>query len=141
MFRQQKWLIGLVALLALVAAGLVAFTPGSTTPEAQTGTGPQLISPDDYVSRFQEGDSDSMLIDVRTPGEYNSGHIAGSVNIPVDDLQRRLSQVPQNQPIIVYCRSGNRSAQAASILADAGYPDVYDLGGIITWEQQGYPVQ
>ncbi|MCA9914215.1 MAG: rhodanese-like domain-containing protein, partial [Anaerolineae bacterium] len=82
-----------------------------------------------------------LLIDVRTPAEYASGHIAGSINIPVEELSNRLSEVPQGEEIVVYCRSGNRSATAARILADNGYSPVYDLGGIIAWQSAGYPLE
>jgi rhodanese-related sulfurtransferase len=82
-----------------------------------------------------------LLLDVRTPEEFNSGHIAGAVNIAVEQLSERLSEVPQDKPVVLYCRSGNRSGQAAQILERAGYTQIYDLGGIITWQQQGFPVE
>jgi rhodanese-related sulfurtransferase len=52
-----------------------------------------------------------------------------------------LSEVPQDKPVVLYCRSGNRSNQAAQLLDRAGYTQIYDLGGIVNWVQQGYPVQ
>jgi len=63
------------------------------------------------------------------------------VNISVDQLAQRLSEIPKDKPVVLYCRSGNRSNQAAQILERAGYSQIYDLGGIITWAQQGYPIQ
>lgn len=101
---------------------------------------PQLISPLDYVAQFGK-DGSGFLIDVRTPEEFANGHIAGSVNIAVEELGSRLAEVPEGQPIIVYCRSGNRSAAAARILVDAGYGPVYDLGGIQSWVAEGLPIQ
>ncbi len=101
---------------------------------------PQLISPLDYVAQFGEDPSVS-LIDVRTPEEFASGHIAGAANIPVEELGARLAEVPEGQPVIVYCRSGNRSAAAARILVDAGYAPVYDLGGIQSWVAEGLPIE
>ena len=97
------------------------------------------IAPADYQAQF--GAAEHVLIDVRTPEEFASGHIADAVNIPVDQLASRLSEVPQDKPVVLYCRSGNRSGQAAQILDRAGYTQIYDLGGIVTWAQQGFPVQ
>lgn len=98
------------------------------------------IAPADYQTQFGAG-ADHLLLDVRTPEEFNSGHIAGAVNIAVEQLSARLSEVPQDKPVVLYCRSGNRSGQAAQILERAGYTQIYDLGGIITWQQQGFPVE
>lgn len=98
------------------------------------------ITPADYQTQFGAG-ADHLLLDVRTPEEFNSGHIPGAVNISVDQLAQRLSEVPQDKPVVLYCRSGNRSNQAAQILDRAGYTQIYDLGGIITWQQQGYPIE
>lgn len=100
-----------------------------------------LISPDDYVSQYTETGTEHILIDVRTPEEFNSGHIAGAVNIPVEVIASRLAEIPSNIPVVVYCRSGNRSATAATILSENDYSEIYDLGGIISWTAAGYPIQ
>ena len=102
---------------------------------------PQTIAPQDYAAQFVQGGAAHQLIDVRTPEEFAGGHIAGAVNIPVQELGARLSEVAQDEPVVVYCRSGNRSAQAAQILDQAGYAPVYDLGGIGAWQQAGYPIE
>jgi len=76
----------------------------------------------------------AMLIDVRSPGEYASGHIEGAVNIPVSDLGGRIPKLgKKDRAIVVYCRSGNRSGQAARILAAAGFTKVFDLGAMSNW--------
>lgn len=82
-----------------------------------------------------EGDSSIILVDVRTESEYESGHIASAILIPLDSLSSLAeSMLPKKDTkIIIYCRSGNRSAQAVSILDDLGYTQLYDLGGIIDW--------
>jgi phage shock protein E len=70
-------------------------------------------------------------VDVRTPGEYAAGHYAGAANIPLQELQKRLSDVgPTNQPVVVYCRTGTRSAKAKQILLNAGFSDVTNAGGL-----------
>jgi len=79
---------------------------------------------------------DIILLDVRTEAEYNQGHIPGSILIPVDELKNRaLNELKdKNAAIIVYCRSGARSANASGILASLGYTNVYNMiGGIMGW--------
>lgn len=72
------------------------------------------------------------FIDVRTAAEYEEGHVGGSLNLPLDELERRIEEeVPdKNDVVILYCRSGNRSAQAASLLSKMGYSVLLDAGGI-----------
>lgn len=73
----------------------------------------------------------AKLIDVRTREEYADEHLPNAINIPVDEISRRLSEVgPKDKAVVVYCRSGARSAAAASALKSAGYVEVYNLGGI-----------
>jgi len=81
-----------------------------------------------------------MLVDVRTPGEYAQGHLKGAINIPLSDLPVRIGGLEQNRPILVYCQTGSRSAQASSILVKAGFTQVYNLdGGMTAWINSGYP--
>ena len=81
----------------------------------------------------------SVILDVRTVEEFETGHIEGAVNIPVDELQERLGELEKSDEIMVYCRSGVRSSRAMKILADNGFSKVYNmLGGIEAWEQAGY---
>ena len=76
----------------------------------------------------------ALLLDVRTVEEYRARHIDGALNIPLHELQGRLSELPDKQrPIVVYCRSGNRSGQAERLLERAGYPNVHNLGAMTSW--------
>ncbi len=115
--------------------------PGSegTVIAAQRNAVYQTISPQQYKADF--AGTPHLLLDVRTPEEFAGGHIAGAVNISLQTLPQRLETLPKDQPIVLYCRSGNRSNQAAQIMARAGFTQLYDLGGIIDWRAQGYPVQ
>ncbi|MCC9623237.1 rhodanese-like domain-containing protein [Thalassospira sp. MA62] len=75
------------------------------------------------------------LLDVRESSEYEGGHIEGAVNAPLSSLDANQLPYPKDEPIYVICRSGNRSAQAASQLQDAGYTEIYDVsGGMMAWE-------
>lgn len=80
----------------------------------------------DYATLMQQG---AQIIDVRTTGEYRSGHIRGSVNIPLDTLQRNLSKLKKDKPVITCCASGMRSASAKNILKSNGFTEVYNGGG------------
>jgi phage shock protein E len=106
-----------------------------------TAVAAQSLSPTAYQNQFISSNTAHFLLDVRTPEEFATGHIHGAVNIPLDGLGNRLSEVPTDQPVVVYCRSGNRSAQASQILAQAGYTNIYDMGGLNDWTAQGFPVE
>ena len=81
-------------------------------------------------------DGSLVIVDVRTKGEYEEGHIPGAILIPNESItDRKPELLPDvNQVILVYCRSGNRSKQAAQKLANMGYKKVYEFGGINTWD-------
>lgn len=81
--------------------------------------------PTDYKKLIQEG---AVIVDVRTKGEFNAGHIKGSLNIPLDTLQSNLKKLDKSKPVITCCASGMRSASAAGILRPKGYT-VYNGGG------------
>lgn len=88
-----------------------------------------------------EKKSSLVLLDVRTDWEFDSGHIEGAINMPVDDLQQRHAELKPNDEILVYCRTGNRSAKAMQILKDNGYSKIYNMeGGIEAWKKAGYPI-
>lgn len=80
----------------------------------------------DYAELMKKG---AQIIDVRTPAEFNDGHIKGSVNIPLDNLQKQLSKIKKNQPVITCCASGMRSGAAKQMLQASGYTEVYNGGG------------
>ncbi|HXU01899.1 MAG TPA: rhodanese-like domain-containing protein [Polyangia bacterium] len=74
------------------------------------------------------------LVDVRSPEEYARGHLPGAVNIPVQELDRRLGEVgPADRELIVYCRSGHRSTRAAQVLREHGFTKVHNLGPMTAW--------
>ena len=76
----------------------------------------------------------AVLLDVRGPEEFAAGHLDGALNIPVQVLEGQLSQLPKkDRAIVVYCRSGARSARARQLLLAAGYTSVTDLGAMTNW--------
>ncbi len=81
-----------------------------------------------------------VILDVRTVSEYESGHLEGAINIPVEALNGRLSELNKNDELLVYCRTGNRSTTAVGILNENGYDRIYHMdGGIVAWENAGFP--
>ena len=76
----------------------------------------------------------ARLVDVRTPGEFLAGHLPGAINIPVQQLDARMSELqPKGAALVVYCRSGHRSGNAARRLKSAGFAAVHDLGPMSRW--------
>lgn len=82
--------------------------------------------PVDFKQLVKDG---AQIIDVRSRGEYNGGHIRGSVNIPLDTLESSLRSIKKDKPVITCCASGMRSASAKRILQSAGYGNVHNGGG------------
>ncbi len=75
-----------------------------------------------------------ILLDVRTEEEFVTGHIANAINIPVDELEERVDELKDKQAkILVYCKSGRRSVIASEILVNAGFANVYNMGGVVDW--------
>ena len=82
------------------------------------------------------------MLDVRTVEEWNAGHIIGATLIPLDQITNQYGQLPDDQEIVIYCRSGNRSAEALSFLTEIGFSNIYSMdGGINDWILAGYEVK
>jgi rhodanese-related sulfurtransferase len=98
-------------------------------------SGPE-ISVHEAAERIAAG---AVLVDVRQPEEWNAAHIAGATLIPLGELAARAGEIPSDGPVVVVCRSGNRSSMATEALRAAGY-DAYNLeGGMIAWTATGLP--
>src|SRR5512142_3369625 len=74
-----------------------------------------------------------FLLDVRQPQEYRTGHIPGAKLIPLSELRSRMSELPQDQEILIVCQSGSRSISATRLLVKAGYNAVNVRGGMLAW--------
>lgn len=153
MFKDRRVMLAAVGVaIIVVVISALALTPGSdedasagsigsvTSIEIETLAGvSSLISPEEYVTYFDNGNFDYYLLDVRTPQEFSGGHIQGADNISHDELARQLEELPTDKPIVLYCNSGNRSRFAADLLEDAGFSSVYDIdGGIVAWTQRNF---
>lgn len=84
---------------------------------------------------MMETEKDYIILDVRTIEEYEEGHIPGAICVPNETIgENVIEELPdKGQIIFVYCRSGNRSKQAATKLAEQGYTNIYEFGGSIDW--------
>jgi len=93
--------------------------------------------------RLMEESKEAIIVDVRTPQEFQAGHIKGAILVPVQQLSQLAgSSMPdKNKPYLIYCRSANRSGVAVKQLAQMGYTDLTNmLGGVIVWSKQGNPL-
>lgn len=87
-------------------------------------------------TEFKEKSANQTIIDIRTPQEFNQGHIEGAININYYDrnFMDQIAKYDKNQPIFIYCRSGNRTSPASRKMADFGFTQINDLeGGILYW--------
>lgn len=93
------------------------------------------------VETLEAGKDQIHLIDVRTEGEVSRGVIDGAIHIPLHLLQLRAADIPQNKPVVIYCNSGARSAQACAFMAAKGFDNMHNLsGGIMAWARSGKPL-
>ena len=113
---------------------VLAILCGVVVIKLYTGRLAPRISAEEAKARLDSGDG-VTVVDVRTEEEYRSGHIPGALCLPLDSIRAQAAQIlpDKEAEILVYCRSGGRSAQAARALVSLGYANVRNLGGILSW--------
>jgi rhodanese-related sulfurtransferase len=115
---------------------------GSAAVESAVAPGIQVVSPEQAAATIADGSDDLVILDVRTPEEFDDGHIEGAVMLDFnrDDFAEQLSTFDPEVPYVMYCQSGNRSSGARAIMSELGFTSVEDIdGGIVGWEQAGLP--
>ena len=124
--RKIKRLLPFVLSLMLLSS---CGTPGSSS------SGYRQISMDEAVKMMRD-EKDYIILDVRRPDEYAEGHIPGAINVPNEEISTaEISKLPdKSQLILVYCRSGRRSKEAAGKLVKLGYTNIVEFGGILDWK-------
>lgn len=135
------WLwIGLgLALLAFLSLGTFACSPAPAQVAESPTTLPAEISVDEAYQLYQEG---TFFLDVRTQEEWDDFHAPNSTLIPLDQLENRLNELPKDEPIVVVCRSGNRSQVGRDILLSNGFEQTTSMaGGLNEWRSAGYPIE
>ena len=130
---RKLWILVLLAALTL----FIGLTGGFIVSDT-------AIAPSLAYALIQENESnaDFVILDVRTPEEYTTEHIAESVLLDfyADDFEDELNKLDKSKTFLVYCRSGNRSNKAVNIMRDLGFIEVSDIGGGINqWKAEGYP--
>ncbi|MCO6491883.1 MAG: rhodanese-like domain-containing protein [Phaeodactylibacter sp.] len=129
--------------LLFLSSALLASCQQSGTKDLAAKADAQVISEvlplDAYKAKMAELGENRQLIDVRTPEEFGEGHIEGAVNINFYDdafIQQLEQQLDKDKPVMLYCRSGRRSANAAKQMQALGFKEVYDLkGGFLDWKE------
>lgn len=138
----SKWIIAVVLVLVLAAGAVGAISLWNNTPTVDTAlvlAENRQIDVQEAHALYQDG---VFTLDVRTPEEYQAGHIPGATLIPLDQLAARAGELPADEPILIYCRSGNRSLQAMNLLGAAGFTGLTSMdGGIGAWASAGFPVE
>ena len=130
------WAASLLVLAAILSLGLSAC---STPAQVSTETLPATISIQEAHELYQQG---VFLLDVRTQEEWDEFHAPNTTLIPLDQLGSRLSELPQDEPIVVVCRSGTRSQAGRDILLANGYePATSMAGGLNAWREAGFPIE
>jgi phage shock protein E len=113
---------------SLLRALALLFAFGCAAPRVVT---PRVVDGDTAHRLVAEG---IRVVDVRTPAEFNTGHVPGAVNIPYDQMAQRHAELgPPSTPVLVYCRSGHRSGLAIAVLREKGFTDIYDLKTYDRW--------
>jgi hydroxyacylglutathione hydrolase len=98
------------------------------------------IGPQDLNQMLQDGNG-LVLVDVREPWEYQQGHVAEALSIPLGSLAQRISELDSSKPVAVICATGNRSQSAAALLGQKGFEKVYNVqSGMVGWQQRGLPI-
>ncbi len=141
-----------LVLVVLLASAFALVLPSCTSqtnnqPTVSQKTEPQIvnITPEQAFQLIQQhkGDKNFVILDVRTPSEFQQGHIEHALNLNLydPDFKAKLAQLDTAKTYLVYCRSGHRSALAAQQMKSLNFRHVYNMkGGISSWIAKGYPV-
>ena len=143
--------LALMALLASLVIGAV-WTSGCTTSEENGDSGQQAptqtfvdVTPQEAFTLIQEneGNPDFVILDIRTPEEFDEGHIAGAIMIDFYSMSFRidLDKLDKDKTYLLYCRTGNRTGQTIPTMEELGFQEVYHLvDGIVAWKEAMMPV-
>ncbi len=130
--RRPMVQIGILAIAIAIAAFIIIIGQPTGTAFARE------VSVDEAYALY--GQEDIFFLDVRQPEEWDEYHAPNSTLIPLGELAARVNEVPRDKKIVVVCRSGNRSQEGRDILLSAGFENVTSMnGGLVTWQQAGYP--
>lgn len=131
----KKMIAAVLIVIIMLCAGCSSKQNAQAPPAEKTPV--VKIMAEEAKTRLDRGDK-IIIVDVRTPAEYNEAHIKNSVLLPLDSIRDNAAAVIPDKDAVyfVYCRSGVRSATAAAQLVEMGYKNIYDLGGIKDWPHE-----
>ena len=146
--KLSRSVLSAAVLVALTLSACGSDAASTSDPEpASTATsvaaGIQLVQPDEAAATIAAAPEDLVILDVRTPAEFDEGHIDGAVMIDFyrDDFAAELAKLDPDAPYVLYCRSGNRSGQTRAMMTELGFSAVDDVdGGVTAWQNAGLPL-
>ena len=152
MGHKRYILLVLITLLTVVGVLTACSTSSSPSTQVQSSAPPvanetffRAVSPQEAKRIIDQnlGQPDFVVLDVRTPQEFQSGHIKGAINLDfyAPDFPQQLDKLDKTKTYVVYCRSGNRSGKTVQLMKRLGFQRVYDVqGGIKAWTARGLPL-
>ena len=134
-FGLNRKLTGLALVVLLLVA---ACSSGSDTATVE------LVSPAEAAQVIDDDPAGLVVLDIRTPEEFNEARLANAINVDYydADFAEQLDGLDKNDPYVMYCRTGNRSSDAVKTMKDLGFVEVYEIdGGIVNWYDSGFPIE
>ena len=126
---KAKWIVWAVVAVVVIAIGFLVFKPAADTPGAQG-----LVNVDAAKAAELVADGNVHVVDVRTAGEFEAGHLKGAENVPVEQVASVAASWDKTTPLLVYCATGSRSSGAVSQLQSMGFGTIYHLSqGLVSW--------
>jgi phage shock protein E len=129
--------VGIFPILAVFLIGTLAVAQSSG--EGGSGTEEDISRyrvPANLVELVEDGGREFIVVDVRTPAEYRSGHIPGAVNIDYREIGERPPEVDRDALVVTYCRTGARASRAQATLERMGFENVVNFGGVASWPEE-----
>jgi len=131
----------LITIAIVMLLPVIATACGMGEKTAQGYENASIMHAHDHWKQGKQSPIPFTFIDVRTAKEFAQGHISGAVLIPIEELAKRINEVPHDRQVYLYCHSGTRSARAATLLAKHGFTRIENIvGGIVAWKAKGYEV-
>jgi rhodanese-related sulfurtransferase len=138
--KKALWIAAVVAVVALVGGTIGYVFLGSSSTQANAEASFRTVTPLEAKALI-ESRNDLVLVDVRSPEEFQGGSLPGATLIPFWDFAKGRFELPKDKPILLVCAVGGRSLACGQILASKGYREVYNLkGGLDAWAEQRVPL-
>ncbi len=148
--KKVDWKTVIILVLLLILASIVMYWNSDDCSdcliEVESGNGSFAdisVSRASVMIQNRIGDTEFVLLDIRRPSEFNSGHIEGAINLDYYDEGFRddLDMMDKGKTYLIYCRTANRTGKTMPVMQDLGFGDVYNMaGGISAWKDEGFSV-